>query len=292
MPKKGYVFSKEHRRHLSEALNKQYAEGRVAWSKGLRVINSGQFKKGCTSWCKGLTKKQAPSLKGFKGPHSDESKAKMRLAKLGKHISPSTEFKKGHKESLEIKQKRSKALKGHPGYMKGKHHSEETKRKMSIAQKGKIRSQQHRQNLSKALRGRHLTTEMKERIRITNKKLWENPEYVMRMQALRKIRPNIAECKLGRLLQQACPNEYKFVGDFNFMLGGKNPDFMNINGQKKLIELYGTYFHNPKYFPERQSPEERIAHFKQYGFDTLIIWQDELEDEVKLTEKIKRFHNV
>lgn len=36
-------------------------------------------------------------------PHTDAAKAKMRLAKLGKHLSPATEFKKGRKNPHEAK---------------------------------------------------------------------------------------------------------------------------------------------------------------------------------------------
>ena len=57
------------------------------------------------------------------------------------------------------------------------------------------------------------------------------------------------------------------------VLGGKIPDWVNVNGKKRVIELYGNYFHNPKYFPEKQTPEDRINYFKQFGYDTLIIWQ-------------------
>ncbi len=35
----------------------------------------------------------------MRGHHSQQAKEKMRIAKLGKHSSPATEFKKGHKPS-------------------------------------------------------------------------------------------------------------------------------------------------------------------------------------------------
>lgn len=77
--------------------------------------------------------------------------------------------------------------------------------------------------------------------------------------------------------------EWKYVGNFEFWIGGKNPDFMNTNGNKKLIELYGNYWH------KGENPQEIIDHFKQYGFDTLVIWEKELKDLNKVKEKLVEF---
>lgn len=110
-------------------------------------------------------------IKGSK--HSEETKRKMSETKKGKHYSPKTEFKKGHKinytinlerrysadwrkkvsktwfrkgnipwskgkeMSLETKRKLSKALKGHKAWNKGKAMPEEMKKKLSEINKGK-----------------------------------------------------------------------------------------------------------------------------------------------------------
>lgn len=78
-------------------------------------------------------------------------------------------------------------------------------------------------------------------------------------------------------------NEWKFTGDFSFMINGKNPDFTNINGQKKLIELFGDYWHKD------DNPQDRIDVFKPFGWDTLIIWERELKDIKQLKRKIFDF---
>lgn len=59
---------------------------------------------------------------------------------------------------------------------------------------------------------------------------------------------------------------------------------MNVNGQKKLIELYGNYWH------KNENPNNRIKHFKKYGFDTLVIWEKELKDINRLNKKLEVFH--
>lgn len=119
-------------------------------------------------------------------------------------------------------------------------------------------------------------------------KLWQDPKYAdNQIKATMKgncIKPNKPELKLNDLLQQLLPNEYKYVGDGEFILAGKCPDFVNINGQKKIIELYGDYWH------KGETGKERIELFKQYGYQTLIVWENELEDENLLKEKLLNFN--
>lgn len=130
----------------------------------------------------------------------------------------------------------------------------------------------------------------KKQASIRNKKNWKKQSYQEKIKIGNSIRPNKSELYLLNILRSLFPNEYKFVGDFSFVIDGKNPDFININGQKKLIELFGDYWHDPKKFPEIQTPEERIKYFKRYGFNTLIIWESELRNLDSLESKLKEFH--
>ena len=93
--------------------------------------------------------------------------------------------------------------------------------------------------------------------------------------------PNKPEQRLINIIEKY-QLPYKFVGNGEFILGGKNPDFMNINGEKKLIEIYGTYWHR------NENPEDRIDLFKEYGFETLIFWENELNDEQEIINKINK----
>ena len=115
----------------------------------------------------------------------------------------------------------------------------------------------------------------------------EREKYVARLLTNRRYtQPNKCELSLGVLLQEIYPNEYKYCGNFSVIIGGKNPDFFNINGQKKVIEMYGDHWHDPG------SEAPRIEHFKSYGFDCLVIWEHELKNlpREELAEKIKCFH--
>ncbi|RLF26316.1 MAG: hypothetical protein DRN05_07220 [Thermoplasmata archaeon] len=100
----------------------------------------------------------------------------------------------------------------------------------------------------------------------------------------RQVHPNKLERFLSELLQELFPNEYKFVGDGTVIIGGKLPDFINVNGQKKIIEFFGNYYH------KREDEEIRIAYFRRYGYKTLVIWEEELNDLPKLKNKLFRFH--
>jgi G:T-mismatch repair DNA endonuclease (very short patch repair protein) len=97
-------------------------------------------------------------------------------------------------------------------------------------------------------------------------------------------RPTKPEQILIDLIQQ---NQlpYKYVGNGEVLFGGKNPDFIQVNGKKKLIEIFGSYWH------KNDNPKERIDFFKNYGFSTLIIWDKELENPQNVVNKIKVFDN-
>ena len=131
--------------------------------------------------------------------------------------------------------------------------------------------------------------EMSKKRSIYMKKRWKDSEYQKYMTNMWKktmgIKPTKPEITLNKLLNKLFPNEYKYVGDFKFWIDGKNPDFMNINGKKKLIELFGDYWHKD------DNPEDRINHFKPYGFDTLVIWESELKNKDEIIGKLKEFHN-
>jgi hypothetical protein len=149
----------------------------------------------------------------------------------------------------------------------------------------------YRQKISNTLKGHDMPQEVKDKISKTLKIRWENMNIAEKDQMIRtlrekaNIRPNRAEIELNNVLDAILPNEYKYVGDGSFILGGMNPDFMNINGQKKLIELYGDYWHKD------DDPQERIDYFKQFGFQTLVVWEHKLKDVRVLKETLLEFNN-
>lgn len=108
------------------------------------------------------------------------------------------------------------------------------------------------------------------------------------------IKPNKVELKLNDILQNLFPNKYKLnVRGEIMILGGKIPDFVNKN-DRKIVELYGDYFHSKKVtgIESDQHEKERINYFKRFGFDTLIIWERELKNLKKVENQIIQFNNI
>jgi very-short-patch-repair endonuclease/DNA-directed RNA polymerase subunit RPC12/RpoP len=100
----------------------------------------------------------------------------------------------------------------------------------------------------------------------------------------RLIKPNKPERLLGMLLGK----DYKFVGDGKVILGGFCPDFINCNGQKKIVELYGDYWHTKDQYAIDKD-KRRLKEYSKLGYSTLIIWEKELKNINKLTNKLKKF---
>lgn len=215
---------------------------------------------------------------------------------------------------------RSESKMGSKNPMYRKHFSEEHRRKISNGLKKAWREGRQRHTTAKYWLGKHHSQKTVEKIRearnkqidprtgkkhseetkrvISNKvkELWENPQYREHMskahqnyskETLRRIltcrRPNKQELILNCILKTNFPKEWKYVGDGRIIIEGKNPDFINVNGKKAIIELFGERWHEPE---EEQTRKEV---FSKYGYKTLIIWQKELKNQVVLVEKIKSF---
>lgn len=199
MPKKGYKQTKKHKEKISENIKKNLPK--TIYTKDNLSPNS--FKKGHTPWNKG---KKCPeigkSLKNIlKGKNWEE--------RFGKE---------GAKERMRIHKNH---FKNNPNYgMKGKHHSEETMKKIL-------------KKLSK--RPTSLEQEMIEIIKKNNL-------------------------------------PYKYTGDGSFLIGFKNPDFVNVNGEKICIEVGNPFHHQEDY------AHKRIKHFAKYGWKCLVFIGDNLNE--------------
>jgi len=223
--------------------------------------------------------------------HSEKSRLKIsenngsRRPEVGRKISKALI---GRKLSPEARKAISEGHKGkglgpdNPWF--GHHHSEKTKKIISKANKGKILSQETRKKMSENNCMKRLGDRWNGNNNPFKKKLMTDPTFAKKWAESLKRKPTKPEIELGKILQNLFPGEYKYVGDFQTWIGGKNPDFMNVNGQKKLIEMFGDYWHRG------ENPELRIDHFRQFGFETLVVWESELGDEQKLVEGLKQFH--
>ena len=238
------------------------------------------------------------------GEEETKKKRELLINRLeGKHLSD------------EVKEKISKEH-------KGKHHSEERRKKESEAQKGKILSDETKRKISEAFRGidyeerygiekakklranrgnyiKGKTFEevfgeekakiMKEEISKAATGRIKTDEEIRKLVKANssRLKPNKTEQRLNNILRSILPKEYKLNVKGNVMiLANKIPDFVNINGQKKIIELYGDYWHR------NDNPQDRIDLFKQYGWDCLVIWESELKDERAVINRVLEFHGL
>jgi len=108
------------------------------------------------------------SLGGNKGmAHSQETKEKMRLKRLGFRFS-----------SAECKRRSEQ--------QKGRHPSKEAREKMSLAQKGRKHSKETIMKMSAALKGRIISKQARELLSIANKGRKQSKETLLRMSAAHK----------------------------------------------------------------------------------------------------------
>lgn len=203
-----------------------------------------------------------------------ERNEKIRQSKLG---NPSLTGRKRPRQSMLIKKKWEKDKE----YRKKQ---EEGRQRFWNSEAGKRRKEE----LSKLLKGKkrpNHSEKMKEK--------WLDEKWAEFFMKRCEIKPNRKEIKLNNLLCSLFPNEYKYVGDGQFFLAGKCPDFININGQKKIIELFGDFWHSKEITGRDREKEEqqRINLFAKYGYKTLIIWERELKNLEKVKQKIIDFHN-
>lgn len=136
-------------------------------------------------------------------------------------------------------------------------------------------------------KGRVRTDEQKKLTAKLVKVMWKDPNYVLKQLKARHVHPN----KLELILQTIIGPEFKYNGDgrLGIVLAGLVPDFVNIDGRKQVIELFGDYWHNMDGIKWHQTELGRIATYKSVGWDCLIIWEHELKDIETVKAKIKQF---
>lgn len=282
-----------------------FVKGNIPWNAGKHMSDETRKKmsdskkgkapnnKGCVPWNKGISPSEETRYKIGSANRGKKFSAE-RCENISKgHIGQNT-WSKGRKASDESRKKMSETRKGKPGHPC----SEETKEKLREALTGKILSPERRKSISEGHKGLKKSPETCAKISVihtgmrysdetklkcseSQKKLWENPEHAKKCLCINS--PNKQEIKLMGILNSMYPNEWKFVGNGQVIIAGKCPDFININGKKKIIELYGERWH------QGEDPKDREAIFAPFGYTTLVIWQKELSNKSETIRRIKEF---
>lgn len=305
-------FSAEHRRKLSEAAKKRWEDSEYR-KEMAAIVMTDEGKKSVSDSMK--AKWKDPVYRDDHTGHERSKETKQKIAEKAKERWADPEYKawvakkigKTAKEVWErpgYKEKMSKALKGiqagEKNHMWGKKISEERRKNLSEAHKGiqagenhpmygQKHSEESRKKMSDAHKGNALSEENKRNIAKANKKVWANlseekrDEWIRNNRASQRCSPTKPESTIFSILNDLYPNEWKFVGDGAVVIAGKNPDFINVNGKKQLVECFGDYWH------KGEDPQDRINVFKPYGYDTLVIWESELKEIDLVIKKIQNF---
>lgn len=104
--------------------------------------------------------------------------------------------------------------------------------------------------------------------------------------------PTEPERQLEAILDKHSP-DFKYNGDgrLGVTIGNFTPDFINTNGSKDIIELFGDYYHSDRVIGNKWQRGElgRIMAYNSLGFRCLIIWEHELKDKLAVVAKVKQF---
>lgn len=213
-------------------------------------------------------------------------KTKKQLAELSKRMLGENNIAK----RPEVREKLRKAHKWNRGLTK---ETDPSVAMQAEKLRGRHNTKEQNEKIGNARRGKKQSDTTRKRNSETKKKLWKDPNFVAKQIKARHTFPNKPEKFLDSLLQKLFPNQWKYVGSGDFFVEGtnKNPDFININGQKKIIEMYGGYWHGEERTGRTKEEEEqqRIDLFAQHGYQTLVIWDYELEDIERMLEKLVLF---
>lgn len=168
--------------------------------------------------------------------------------------------------------------------------SKEHRKKISQSQMGKInwnaieamkKANKHRIHR----KGWKHTKEALKKISNTSKRLWKTQD-LYRKKVLGKRPMSSLEIKVNKVIEKySLP--YKFVGNGDFSIERKVPDFININGEKKAIEVFWQRHKNQ--FKEgglEGWKEERLKIFNKYGWEVIFIEGTNLTEN-KILETLK-----
>ena len=219
--------------------------------------------------------------------HTEEAKRKISEAQKGeKH------HMYGKHPSEKTRQKMSVARKGEKHWNYGKHHTEETKEKMKESHMGQTPSEEQRKQSSERWKGENnpnhggISEEHRLKLSISHKGKHPSEETRLRMSKSHKNKKvKTHHTYPERVFERICKDcnlPYKYTGDGSFWIGRNpsiNPDFVDCNGGKTAIEVFGDYWHSPLLNRNIRYPQTlkgRKKQLKKYGWRLIVLWECDL----------------
>jgi very-short-patch-repair endonuclease len=195
--------------------------------------------------------------------------------------------RKGWKHTKESKLKMSLKLKGRFGTMKGKHHSEETKRKISELHIGKHHSEKSKRKMSLIKIGKLKSEETKRKISET----WNKPEYKQfarerRIKIILPQKDTSIEVKIQNFLKQLGITffTHQYIKEIEH---GYQCDIF-IPSMNLVIECDGDYWH--KYPIGTEMDYVHTKELIEKGFKVLRLWEHEIKEMniIKFNDKLSK----
>lgn len=277
---KGKPKSLEHRKALSFA------------QKGRHYSPATEFKKG--------------QCAGEKNPfygkhHSQENKQRLSQLYKGKHHSPSTEFTSERVTAPEFGERKIRGLREimnqpeyrgkrreisarlcqDPTYIAKISHNKEMRQHLSKLQRKRMKNPAIRQLLSEMTKKQMADPKIREHLSQLAKQRVKDPEYMRKILSSRRP-TGIEQAIIDIIERYGLP--YRYTGNGTFQIGGKYPDFVNTDGRKVAVDIFGDHWHHPGEIPERQ------AIFAEYGWKLIVIWGHEVK-ELSESELLSKMRN-
>ena len=168
----------------------------------------------------------------------------------------------------------------------GKVITEDVRRRTSKTLTGHEVSEKTRKLIADSLVGHEVTKVTRQKKSDSMKERWKDAEFAKSMAEAWNRKPSRPELQLLSVLDKHFRGEWEYVGDGKVWIEGRNPDFLNVNSKKLVIEMFGMFWHNPEFFPNRLSEEELTAHYKKYGITCLVIWEYDIFDEDEVVRRV------
>lgn len=105
--------------------------------------------------------------------------------------------------------------------------------------------------------------------------LWSKPEYRKKMRTPRI--PNKPELRFMEICKKY-NLPFRYTGDGSLWVGRVNPDFVEDDGRKIAIDIFGDYWHsplNPK-LRDSQTLDGREKIFTSHGWKLIVFWESEI----------------
>ena len=151
----------------------------------------------------------------------------------------------------------------------------------------------HRENVGKRQAKFFSDPANREAASKSSKERFNDPAFLVKYRSFLK-KPNKLEQRVLAVIDNlGLP--FKYNGDYSqgIALNCKIPDFINTNGKKQVIEVFGDYWHRHPDGPKFNylNENKQIASYKAVGFECLVLWEHDIRKmtDEEIGNRIKSF---